>query len=176
MRELALRFLADASDEELLEHLRRHQPQVLWETTERIMAAVTAAPGTDVLLRRAARIASRVKGQLDVVHVIVGDTSPPADGRPVDGLRQLTADLGARWHEIEDDHPARAIVSFARQHQITRIVIGSIQHSWWHIPGGGPILRRVIYEAGACGIDVHLIARHELPPAEASESSAATEA
>ena len=173
LRELALRFVADASDEELLEHLRRHQPQVLWETTERIMAAVTAAPGTDVLLRRAARIASRVKGQLAVVHVIVGDTSPAADGRPVDGLRQLTADLGARWHEIEDDHPARAIVSFARQHQITQIVIGSIQHSWWHIPGGGPILRRVIHEAGACGIDVHLIARHELPPAEALESSAA---
>ena len=65
LRELALRFVADESDEELLAHLRRHQPQVLWETTERIMAAVTAAPGTDVLLRRAARIASRVKGELE---------------------------------------------------------------------------------------------------------------
>ncbi len=173
LRELALRFVADASDEELLEHLRRHQPQVLWETTERIMVAVTAAPGTEVLLRRAARIASRVKGELDVVHVIVGDTSPPADGRSIDGLRELTADLGARWHELEDDDPARGIVSFARQHQITQIVIGSIQHSWWHIAGGGPIVRRIIHEAGACGIDVHLIARHELPPAEAFEPSAA---
>jgi two-component system sensor histidine kinase KdpD len=73
LRELALRFVADESDEELLEHLRRHQPQVVWETCERIMAAVTAAPGTDVLLRRAARIASREKGELDVVHVIAGD-------------------------------------------------------------------------------------------------------
>ena len=80
LRELALRLVADESDEELLEHLRRHQPQVLWETTERIMAAVTPAPGTDVLLRRAARIASRYKAELNVVHVIVGDTSPPADG------------------------------------------------------------------------------------------------
>src|SRR6202167_249434 len=65
LRELALRFVADESDEELLEHLRRHHPaspQVLWETTERIMAAVTSAPGTDVQLRRAARIALRVKG------------------------------------------------------------------------------------------------------------------
>jgi two-component system sensor histidine kinase KdpD len=62
VRELALRFVADESDEELLEHLRRHQPQVLWETTERIMAAVTAEPGSDMLLRRAARIAFRVKG------------------------------------------------------------------------------------------------------------------
>ncbi len=55
-------------------------------------------------------------------------------------------------------------------------MIGAVQHSWWHIAGGGPIVRRVIHEAGACGIDVHLIARHELPPAEAFESSAATEA
>ena len=175
LRELALRFVADESDEELLEHLRRHQPQILWETAERIMAAITAKPGTDVLLRRAARIASRVKGELDVVHVIVGDTSPPADGRPIDELRTLAADLGARWHEIDDDDPAQALVSFAREHQITQIVIGSIQHSWWHIADGGPILRRVIHEAGASGIDVHLIARREPPPAEALDSSAAKE-
>jgi len=65
-----------------------------------------------VLLRRAARKASRFEGELDVVYVIVGDTSPPADGRSIGGLRELTADLGARWHEIEDDDPAWAHVSF----------------------------------------------------------------
>ena len=40
LRELALRFVADESDEELLEHLRRHQSQVLWETSERMAAAL----------------------------------------------------------------------------------------------------------------------------------------
>src|SRR5271169_666268 len=175
LRELALRFVADESDEELLEHLRRHQPQVLWETTERIMAAVTAKPGSDVLLRRAARIASRSKGELDVVHVIIGDTTPPADGPSIDELRELAASLGARWHEIEDDDPARALVSFAREHQITQIVIGSIQHSWWHVADGGPILRRVIHEAGVSGIDVHLIARREPPHAEFAYTRAAKE-
>jgi hypothetical protein len=54
-------------------------------------------------------------------------------------------------------------------------VIGSIQHSWWHIPGGGPILRRVIEEAGASGIDVHLIGRREPPRARSPEPSAAKE-
>jgi two-component system sensor histidine kinase KdpD len=102
-----------------------------------------------------------------VVHVIAGDTSLPGDGRSIDGLRELTARLGAHWHEIEDDDPARAIVSFARHHQITQIVIGSIQHSWWHIPGGRPIVRRVIEEAGASGIDVHLIARRRDVPSAA---------
>jgi two-component system sensor histidine kinase KdpD len=94
---------------------------------------------------------------------------------PTDGLRQLAADLGARWHEIQDDDPARAIIDFARQHQITQIVIGSIQRSGWHITDGGPILRHVIHEAGLFGVDVHIIGRREKPPAEALDSSAAKE-
>src|SRR6516162_121363 len=40
LRELALRFLADETDEELLEHLRRHQAEGVWETCERLMVAV----------------------------------------------------------------------------------------------------------------------------------------
>jgi two-component system sensor histidine kinase KdpD len=166
LRELALRFVADESDEELVEHLQRRRSPVLWETTERIMAAVTAVPGTDVLLRRAARIAFRVKGKLDVVNVIAGDTGLPGDRQSTDGLRQLAADLGARWHEIQDDDPAQAVVDFARQHQVTQIVIGSVQRSWWHITDAGPIVRKVIHEASACGIDVLIVARREEPSAE----------
>jgi two-component system sensor histidine kinase KdpD len=96
-----------------------------------------------------------------VVHVTAGDTGLPGDRRPTDGLRQLSADLGAHWHQLEGDDPAQAIVDFARQNQITQIVIGSIQRSGWHITDGGPILRRVIHEAGASGIDVHVIGRRE---------------
>jgi two-component system, OmpR family, sensor histidine kinase KdpD len=171
LRELTLRFVADESDEELLEHLQRRQPPVVWETTERIMAAVTTAPGTDELLRRAARIALRVRGELDVVHVAVSDATLPGNARPVDRLRQLATDLGAHWYQIQDDDPAEAIVSFAREHQVTQIVVGSMQHSWWHISRGGPIFRQIIHEAGASGIDVHLIARREPPPAAAPSSS-----
>ena len=174
LRELALRFLADETDEELLEHLRRHESQVLWETTERIMVAVTAEPGTDVLLRRAARMASRVKGELDVVHVSAGDGSRRGDRQSIDRLRELAADLGARWHQLQADDPAQAIASFARKHQITQIVIGSSQRSrWQQLTGGGSNVRRVIREAGAFGIDVHVIARREPPPAEVFEASAA---
>ena len=125
------------------------------------MVAVTAEPGTDVLLRRAARMASRIKGELDVVHVSGGDTSGPEDRRLVEVLQELAADLGARWHQIQDDDPARAIVGFARENQITQIVLGSIPRSWWHIADGGPVVRRVIHEAGALGIDVLLAARRD---------------
>jgi two-component system sensor histidine kinase KdpD len=175
LRELALRFLADETEEELLEHLRRRQAEVVWETTERIMAAVTAAPGTDMVLRRAARIAARVKGELDVVHVTGGDVAGTRDRRAVDALRDLTDDLGARWHEVPADDPAKALISFARGHQITQIVIGSSQRSrWQELTGGGSIVRRIIRGAGAVGIDVHVIARRELVGAEEEDGAEVT--
>jgi two-component system, OmpR family, sensor histidine kinase KdpD len=164
LRELALRFLADETDEELLEHLRQRESRVVWETCERIMVVVTAASGTGVL-RRAARIASRSKAELNVVHVIASDAGRQENSRPAGSLRELTADIGARWHEIKDDDPARAIARFARQHQITQIVIGYAKPSrWQQLTGGGSDVTRIIREAGAVGIDVHVIARQDLPP------------
>ena len=171
LRELALRFLADETEEELLDHLRRHQANIVWETTERIMVAVTAAPGTDVLMRRAARIASRVKGELDVVHVINEDAVAP--GAKIQTLKALSTDLGARWHEVQGHDPARALIEYARQHQITQLVIGSSKRSrWQELTGGGSIVRRLIREAGSVGIDVHVIARRDLPTSEGEEGDA----
>jgi len=171
LRELALRFLADQTDEELLAYLRQQEEEeeaaTVWETAERIMVAVTAEPGNDGLLRRAARIAARTKADLDAVHVVANDASSAADQQATAQVRELAADLGARWHEIQDDDPARAIARFARQHQITQIVIGSSHRSrWQQLAGGGSHVVKVIREAGAVGIDVHVIARRDVPPAK----------
>jgi len=167
LRELALRFLADQTDEELLAYLRQQEAATVWETAERIMVAVTAEPGNDGLLRRAARIAARTKADLDAVHVVANDASSAADQQATAQLRELATDVGARWHEIQDDDPARAIARFARQHQITQIVIGSSHRSrWQQLAGGGSHVVKVIREAGAVGIDVHVIARRDVPPAK----------
>lgn len=176
LRELALRFLADESEEELLEHLLRHSEQRLWETRERILVAVTGAPGTDVLLRRAARMASRAKGELNVVHVTSSDAKPDRDKATMKSLRTLASDLGATWHELVNPDPAQAITEFAKENQITQIVLGSSQRSrWQELTGAGPIVRRVIRRAGDLGVDVHVIARRELPrgfdQAEVAEES-----
>jgi two-component system, OmpR family, sensor histidine kinase KdpD len=161
LRELALRFLADETDDELLSHLRQHEVQgLVWETCERIMVAVTAAPGTDGLLRRAARMAARVKGELDVIHVVTSDGTRTGDDSRIKQLRQLTDDVGARWNELTDDDPARAITRFAREHQITQIVIGASGRTrWQQLTGGGSNVMRIIRDVGPYGIDVHVIAR-----------------
>ena len=45
LRELALRFVADETEEELLDYLRDRQPRGCGRRRERIMVAVTGAPG-----------------------------------------------------------------------------------------------------------------------------------
>jgi two-component system sensor histidine kinase KdpD len=169
LRELALRFLADETEENLLEHLARYQTEVVWETSERILVSVTTARGTSAIVRRASRMAARIKADLHAVHVVLRDR---AGGRVNDeklaALRQLCIDVGADWTEIEADDPAQAIVDYAKHHQITQIVIGSSQRGrLQELMGGGSTVRKVSRSAAEAGIDVHIIARRDVEdPAE----------
>ncbi len=163
LRELALRFLADETDEALLEYLRRHDITDIWETTERILVCVTGAPGTDALLRRAARLAARLKTELHVVHVTGDAVVSAAGARAIEALHNLSNDLGAQWDTLAADDPAEAIVEYARNHQITQIVLGSSRRSRWQEMTRGEIVRSVLRNASEAGIDVHVIARREVP-------------
>jgi len=156
LRELALRFVADETEEELLDYLRGRATGAVWDTRERIMVAVTGAPGTDNVIRRAARIATRTKGDFLAVHVISADQS---DTRPVDELKKLADDLGAGWYELNRDDPARALVDFAEEHQVTQIVLGASRRSRWQELTRGSVVNRVLRFAGDSDVDVHVIAR-----------------
>jgi two-component system, OmpR family, sensor histidine kinase KdpD len=165
LRELALRFLADETEEELLEHLKARQAGVLWETSERILVGVTGAPGTDAIVRRASRMASRLKAELHVLHIVAGDGSKRSQDKQLELLRQLTTDVGAHWNEVHAEDPAQALFEFARAHQITQIVVGSSGRSrWQELKGGGSIVRKISVLAAPAGIDVHIIARRDMAP------------
>jgi two-component system sensor histidine kinase KdpD len=160
LRELALRFLADEVDEALLNRLAGEQTDRVWETAERILVAVSAAPGTEGLVRRAARLASRVKGQLTVLHVATGEGSGEARRR-LEALRVLASDVGANWVEVRHDDPARALTEYARVHQMTQLVVGASLRSSWSRWAGRSFIARVLSAAGQAGIDVHVIARRD---------------
>jgi two-component system, OmpR family, sensor histidine kinase KdpD len=168
LRELALRFVADETEDELLAYLRERHPHEMWDTTERIMVAITAADGTDAVIRRAARLSARMKGDLHAVHVISGDQARQRDADSIDALHKLTDDLGAHWHEITRDDPARALVDFASEHQVTQIVLGSSRRSRWEEMTKGSVVQRVLRYAADSGVDVHVIARRD---DDAQESS-----
>jgi two-component system, OmpR family, sensor histidine kinase KdpD len=162
LRELALRFLADETDDQLGEHLARHLARVRGETVERVVVGVTPAPGAETVVRHAARLAARIEANLDVVHV----ASQYAGRRDRDDglapLRRLVSDVGATWHELSADDLVSALVEYARNEQVSLIVVGSSQRSRWReLIGGGSIVVRASRLAPRAGIDVHIVALRE---------------
>jgi two-component system sensor histidine kinase KdpD len=159
LRELALRYVADESEEELHAFLEARHPAELWETTERILVGVSASSEAAAALRRAARIAARSKGELHAVSVHDADRERPQDAELLSTLRKLALDLGASWHELAGEDPATALVNFAREHQITQIVLGTSRRGRLAHLSRRSVVGRVLRAAGAAGVDVHIIAR-----------------
>ena len=109
----------------------------------------------------AARMAARIEADLEVAHVATQDAGRRGD----DGLarlRQVAADVGAAWHDLDADNLASALVAYAKNEQVTQIVVGSSQRSrWQELTGGGSIVGRVSRLAARAGIDVHIMALRE---------------
>ncbi len=161
LRDLVLRFVADETEEELLAYLDEHAGGPIWETSERIMVAVEVAPGTATVVRRAARIAARLKTDLHIVHVRGDERSRPASAEALAELECLSTDLGAKWHAIPGDDAARALVAFASEHQITQIVVGASERSRFEEAMRSSVVTRLLRFASATGVDVHVIARRD---------------
>jgi two-component system sensor histidine kinase KdpD len=160
LRELALRFVADGAEEELLEYLRsKGSNGEVWETTERIMVAVTGATGNAAVVRRAARIASRVKGDLIAVNVVSDEAA--AQQPDMAELEALVKAVGGRWQTLRGDDVAKTIFAAAVDQQITQIVLGTSRLSRWQSMTRGSVVQTVLRLASDNDIDVHVIARRD---------------
>lgn len=162
LRELALRFVADETEEELLRFLETHRPGRVWDTTERFLVAVTGAPGSDGVIRRAARMARRAKGELLVVHVRnLEEKGRPGSDDELAPLRMLVADVDGLWVEVPGEDPAAVVVAQAVEHQVTQIVLGATRRSRFDEWRRGSVVNKMLRLAASEGIDVHVIARRE---------------
>ena len=79
LRELALLWLADRVEDALRQYQDDHAIDKTWETRERLIVAVSGAQVDEVLLRRAARIASRTGAEIVAVHVVSADAMRRTD-------------------------------------------------------------------------------------------------
>jgi len=162
LRELALRFLADEPAEDFARYLARLRARSRGDAAERMLLGVTPAPGAEDMVRRAARMAARIEADLEVVNVASQGAAPRGRDDGVARLRQVAADVGATWRDLDADNLASALVAYAKSEQVTQIVVGSSQRSrWQELIGGGSIVGRVSRLAAQAGIDVHIMALRE---------------
>ncbi len=160
LRELALLWVADRVDDELLEYRDEHGIHRPWEIRERIVVAITGAPSGEQLIRRAARMAERSRSDLVGVHVRRSDGLGTTDGdERVAGHRQLITDLGGRYHEVVGDDPAEQLVAFARAENASQLVLGTSRRSRLDELLHGSIINRAV--RAAPDIDVHVVAHND---------------
>ena len=155
LRELALLWVADRVDDELASYRERHGITEPWETKERVVVALTGAKGGEHLLRRAARVAARVNGEVIGVHVRPLDpfTHPAADG--LEPQKRLLGELGGRYVEVTGADVAAALVKFARAENATQLLLGASGRSRWAEILHGSVINQVVRDAGP--VDVHVI-------------------
>jgi two-component system, OmpR family, sensor histidine kinase KdpD len=156
LRELALLWVADRVDEALDDYRRLHGIERPWETRERIVVALTGAADGDRLVRRAARMAQRAKGDLIAVHVRSQDGLATASADALAQQRTLVERLAGTYREVVGDDIGQTLVGAARAVNATQIVLGATRRSRWRELTQGSVVNSVIRASGE-DIDVHVI-------------------
>jgi two-component system sensor histidine kinase KdpD len=153
LRELALLWLADRVEDALQQYQDEHEIDATWETRERLIVGVRGIPSDEVLLRRAARIASRTGAEIIAVHIVPADSTHRSS---VDTslAKELVAEFEGKYQEIVDDDISTALVAFARAERGTQIIVGSSHSRTWYRPFGGVIQNLLRHTPD---LDVHVI-------------------
>ena len=125
------------------------------------MVAVTGAPGNASVIRRAARIAARVKAPLVAINVVSGDAEPTRAG--TSELEELVKAVGGTWQTAQGDDVAKTIFAAAIDQQITQIVVGTSRLTRWQSVTRGSVIQQILRMASENDIDLHVIARRNAP-------------
>ncbi len=168
LRELALLWVADRVEESLDAYMETHDIADTWETRERVVVAISGRHNDEALLRRAARIAGRMRGELIACHVREAEGfGAGASAETLEEIHRLVIDLGGSYHEIAASDIAPALIDFARSEHATQLVLGASSRSRLTEFLRGSVINSVNRASGP--IDVHIIseARGEAIPGEA---------
>jgi len=167
LRELALREVARSLDRERLdqEALKREGGRRT-QVTEKIMVGLSSNPvDTAQLLRKASRIAGQLGAGWFAVHI-----ETPAESVKRIGTRDfvklldninLAGDLGAETVWLKSDDVVKALVEFARDNGVTKIIVGRTHQPFWRRLVRGDVPTRLIAQARGFDVEIASTEREE---------------
>ena len=157
LRELALRRTANRVDGQMQAYRSRNSLSPVWPNRESLLACVGAGAAGDSgekIVRACARLAAQLDVPWHAVHV---EAAGAAARCRQDALRvlKLAQQLGATTATLSAQAVAPALVRYAREHNLSRLVMGRSERRWrW--PGQGSLGERI--EADAEDLEVLRIA------------------
>jgi two-component system sensor histidine kinase KdpD len=161
LRELALRKTAERVGAQALDYRQQNAIGEIWPTSERLMVCVGPGPMSGRLVRATRRMASEIKAPWIALHVDL-DQAPAIDANDARRLEhhiRLAEDLGGKVCHVAGQNFAAAVLQFAREKNVTRIIVGKPLHSRWRDWWRGAIVYDLIRDCG--DIDIYVISGDE---------------
>ena len=137
----------------MAERERRQSPAASM-ADERWLVCVSEAPGMDVLIRYAGRVADRLQVPWTAIYVETARTRRLNDAerdRVADSLR-LAERLGASTVTLPGHDIADEIIAYAAENNITQILIGKSDRRPWSEMIRGSVVQRLLRNAGRISV------------------------
>jgi two-component system, OmpR family, sensor histidine kinase KdpD len=157
LRELAMRQTARHVDHQMRTYMRTRAIPGPWAASERLLVCVSSSPLSARLVRTGCRLSQELDAEWYVVYV--EEPSHPSlqksDRLRLNETLKLAESLGARVDTITGSSIANALLDYARNNNITKIVIGQPLRPRWQELLRGSIVNHLIRQSGA--IDIYVI-------------------
>ena len=137
LRELALRRTADRIEDDVRAYRVEKSIDTVWKTAGALLACVGPRPGGEHVVRSTARLAGQLGADWHAIYVETPNLQRlPAQRREATLLTlKLASELGATIAVLAGSDIGAAVVDYAREHNLSKIVMARGHKTWhktWH--------------------------------------------
>ena len=154
LRELALRKTAQHVDRNMTDYMHAHGIGGPWPAAEHVLVCVNEHPSSAELVRRARRLADNAKAAWTALYVEsprYATLSEIEKDRVADTMR-LSQRLGAESVTLPGRDIAQTVLQYARENNVTQILIGKSERSRWFEILHGSVVRDLMRASGAISV------------------------
>ena len=157
LRELAMRRAADRVDSQMLSYMKTESIPGPWPAGDRILVCISSHPLGERLIRAGRKLADDLDAEWTVVFVETpGHLKMPAENRlRIQKSIHLAEELGAKVVRLTGTSVSEAVLSYAHQNNITKIIAGKPYRPRWYEIIRGSVIDQIIRASGS--IDVYVI-------------------
>ncbi len=127
LREIAMREAASTVDEDLAEYRKEKRIEKPWATQDRVLICISPTRSSLRLIRRGWRMGQRMRGEVVGIYVEEGSIGDK-EKRILDADFALCQRLGIETHLLKGP-VAEAVVKFAKDHNVTALILGHPERS-----------------------------------------------
>jgi two-component system sensor histidine kinase KdpD len=157
LRELTMRRAAERVDDQMRAYMQTRAIPGPWPAKDHLLACVSPSPLAERLVRTTRRLADELDAEWSVAYVETHEhlRLSRADKERMTRTLHLAEELGGKTITLPGHSTAEAVLGYAHQHNVTKIIIGKPIRPRWYEMLRGSVVDQIVRQSGP--IDVYII-------------------